>query len=341
MTTTRNPIATVSCLQLRALVDALTEFGVDSDRVLARAGIARDRIYDPDARVSTDYDFAVWNAAIELSGDHGLALRVAQRFALGQFGSFEYLLHNCSTLAQGVKHANAFMRLLDDLAELELRIEGPLAMLRLSRRGGYPMPPQGVECTFAVLHNKARALIPAPASLHEVRFAHPRVAPLALYEAHFGCAVRFGAEANELVADARVAEAPLPGDPRLLGVLEEHARQKLERVPEMDPVLHDVRRHLLSQLRAGAPDLALLARGMHMSERTLRRRLQAAGTRYQDLLDNLRAQLAKEYVLQAASDAVNVSERLGFSDPSTFYRAFKRWTGMTPAQYQKQMLGRS
>jgi AraC-like DNA-binding protein len=340
MTTTRNPIATLSSLQVRALVDALHELGVDGDLALARAGLARDRVFDPEARISTECDFALWDAATELSGDPAISLRVAERFALGQFGSFEYLLHNCGTLAQVVGHANAFMRLIDDLAQLELFEENGQSILRLSRRGGYPMPPQGVECTFASA--KGRALFPDARSLaREVHFTHPRSAPLARFEEHFGCPVHFGAEHNEFVGDPSIADHPLPGDPRLLSLLEEHARQKLEQVPESDPLLHDVRRHLLNQLRGGAsPDLAMLARAMHMSERTLRRRLQAAGTRYQDLLDNLRAQLAKEYVLQAESDAVNVSERLGFSDPSTFYRAFKRWTGMTPAQYQKQMLGR-
>jgi AraC-like DNA-binding protein len=342
MTTTRNPIATLSSLQVRAMVDALRELGVDADRVLARAGVARERVFDPEARISAEYDFALWDAATELSGDPAISLRVAERFALGQFGSFEYLLHNCSTFAQLIQHANAFMRLLDDLAQLELLVEDGRVILRLSRRGGYPIPPQGVECTFALLNAKARALVPAAHGMaREVHFTHPRVAPLESYEEYFGCRVRFSAEHNQLVGDASFVDQPLPGDPRLLSLLEEHARRKLEQVRQSDPLLHDVRRHLLNQLRGGAsPDLALLARAMHMSERTLRRRLQAAGTRYQDMLDNLRAQLAKEYVLQAESDAVNVSERLGFSDPSTFYRAFKRWTGMTPAQYQKQMLGR-
>jgi AraC-like DNA-binding protein len=336
MTVGRNPIATVCALQFSALLGACAQLGLDADRLLARAGLARDRLADPQARIPAEYDRALWDAAVAESGDPALSLRVAERFALGTFGSFEYLLHNCSTVAELVERANEFMRLLDDLAQLELRIEGQLAALRLYRIGGFPMAPEGVECVFALLVAKSRSFGPGHGEMREVRFAHPRSTLLERYEAYFGCPVRFGAPCNELIGDASVMLLPLPGDPNLRSVLEDHARHQLERVPRGDPLLHDVRQRLLAQLRDGAPDTARLARAMHMSERTLRRRLQQAGTRYQDLLDGLRAQLAREYVLQAGVDVAQVSARLGFAEPSAFYRVFKRWTGMTPAQYQKR-----
>jgi AraC-like DNA-binding protein len=127
-------------------------------------------------------------------------------------------------------------------------------------------------------------------------------------------------------------------DVNLKRLLEEHARHQLSQVPEIDPFLHVVRSRLLAQLRAGPPNLSALARSLHMSERTLRRRLQSIGTRYQDLLDELRAQLAVDYVFDTDQKVKTHAERLGFSEPSTFYRAFKRWTGATPAQYQKRAL---
>jgi AraC-like DNA-binding protein len=117
--------------------------------------------------------------------------------------------------------------------------------------------------------------------------------------------------------------------------MEDHAHRQLAEVPTGDPFLHTVRSNLLAQLREGAPQLAKLTRQLHTTERTLRRRLQAAGTGYQQLLDEVRSQLAQEYMAQPDQDATTVAAHLGFTDPSTFYRAFKRWTGQTPAQYQR------
>jgi len=195
-----------------------------------------------------------------------------------------------------------------------------------------------VECTFALLCIKSQALGALPA-VRKVCFTHLNAVPVARYVAYFGCEVQFGADANELVFDSSQMRQDLPGDPNLRSVLEVHAREQLARIPEGEPLVHEVRRHLLEQLERGTVDPGLLARRVRMSERTLRRRLQAAGTRYQDLLDELRAQLARQYVQKPDADVNQVAIRLGFADPSTFYRAFKRWTGLTPAQFQRQARG--
>ena len=335
----RVPNATMSALQVRPTVDALRELGVDERRVLSDAGLTREQIDDPKGRVDVNTAEALWAAAVRESGDPAISLRVAERFALGAFGTFEYLLQNCTSLPEVVERANEFMRLIDDLTRVELHEAGPLTCLRLLRVGGYPMPALGVECTFALLCIKGQVLGAAPGVLHAVRFMHLNAAPIERYVAHFGCEVQFGADANELVFRTSQLYQALPGDPNLRSVLEEHAREQLARIPESDPLVHEVRRHLLDQLERGTVDPSLLARRVRMSERTLRRRLQAAGTRYQDLLDQLRAQLAKQYVQRPNADVTQVATRLGFADPSTFYRAFKRWTGLTPAQFQRQARG--
>ena len=119
-------------------------------------------------------------------------------------------------------------------------------------------------------------------------------------------------------------------------MLEEHARIELERVPRFDPVVCELREQLLRRLAEGHFDVTSVARGMRMSERSLRRRLRAAGTGYQEELDGVRAQLAQDLLRRPELDVEWVAEQLGFTDPSTLYRSFKRWTGLTPAQFRAQ-----
>lgn len=326
---------TIAARQVRVLISAVDAMGFSGDRALGRIGLARDRLDDPNARLPAELDSELWEAVIAETGNPACSLRLAEQFAPGAFGSFEYVLRNCETLAQAVERANELMRLLDDFARVDARSEHTRVTMRLFRTSGCEMPGPGVECVFAVLALIGRGRGGRAVALSEVRFKHVRRAALSEYESFFGCPVRFGAEHNELVAHESMFHAPMAADANLRQLMEDHARHQLRQVPDIDPFVSSVRTRLLNQLREGPPNLSVVTRALHLSERTLRRRLQAAGTGYHELLDELRAQLALDYVRQTDAAIGTLAERLGFRDPSTFYRAFKRWTGMTPAQYRR------
>ena len=171
-----------------------------------------------------------------------------------------------------------------------------------------------------------------------VRFSHAAPTDVARYEKHFACPVRFGAEHDEMHAPAFLLEGHAPqADPNLGRVLQEHNEYLLSRLPSDDPFVYLVRSKLVDRLRgADLPDPRWLARELHVSERTLRRRLQAEGTGYHALLDEVRAQLARLSVIETREGFDAIARRLAFGDASAFFRAFRRWHGTTPAQYRKE-----
>jgi AraC-like DNA-binding protein len=109
----------------------------------------------------------------------------------------------------------------------------------------------------------------------------------------------------------------------------------LQSIAEPDTLLQAARAKLMSQLSGGEVGLGTLARSMHMSERTLRRRLSERGTNYQSLLDELRSTRARTLVGHGAEPVDRIAQQLGFADTSSFFHAFKRWTGQTPAQFRR------
>jgi AraC-like DNA-binding protein len=335
--TPRTP-GTVSNLVVSQKVAAMAALGLDAKRILGLAGLPAARLEDPHGRLPTEAIVPVWAAAIRLSGDPALALRVGTQLQVGALGTYEYLLRNSETLRQIVERADRFMRLMDDMARVQFIERGDVAALRVYRSGGYAFPPQDVECWFAAALQFARKEVPT-LRLLSVRFTHTAPTDPAHYAKHFGCPVGFEAVHNEMhLPIAFLDERPPRADPNLGRVLQEHTEYLLSQLPSADPFVYAVRSKLLEQLRSGAPETAAVARALHVSERTLRRRLRAEGTGYQALLEDLRMQLAGQYVGQTREGFVAIARRLAFSDASAFFRAFKRWTGITPAQYRKRMV---
>jgi AraC-like DNA-binding protein len=214
--------------------------------------------------------------------------------------------------------------------------DGPRALLRMWRVGGYPHPAQGVECLFAILVRHATEELPGFRPI-EVRLSHPAAGELAEYPRRFGCPVRFEQPDNEIVFPSAALDVPLrTADPQLGQVLEEHVQGLLDALPHGDPFVHRARSALASTLANGGPSLEALAASLHMTPRTLRRRLDEQSTSYKALLDELRRELACHYLNRSTERFEQIANRLGFAEPSTFYRAFKRWTGTTPALYRAQ-----
>jgi len=318
------------------VVVSLRSLGLDVPRILARAELTEELLRDTSARISLEQELAVWREADAVSGDATLGLSIAKHIEPGVLGSLGYLLRNSEHLLSLAERAQRFCRLMDDLAQVAVRTEGDEARLTYSRRGHYPVPESGIECLFAVAFTTGSAMWPT-ARARCVTFTHRQRAPLALYEARFGCRVVFGADENAIVLDEPWLRAPAEAaDPRLARVLEDHTEHLLAQLPAPNSFTEVAREELRKALGAGDASQEALARALHVSERTLRRRLQQEGVSYQSLLDDVRQALARTLVLQPDLSIAQVAEQLGFSEVSTFYRGFKRWTGLTPAQFQKR-----
>jgi AraC-like DNA-binding protein len=191
-----------------------------------------------------------------------------------------------------------------------------------------------------VLHVRAATRVSFP--LRRVTFVHRTPADVSEHERVFGCPVRFEAEHNRLLIDRAGWETRVSGaQPGVLEVLTEHADLLLEKLPRGPDLVERTRQAIGERLRGGDSSLESVAHGLGMSARSLQRHLRELGYSYNALADEVRAATAQLYLQQPDIAIAEVGYLLGFSDQSTFNRAFKRWTGQTPARSRAMLRGQA
>lgn len=329
--------ATVSALLVRPLAFALGCGPPGAlDALYAATGLTPDLLADPDARIAPGQLRRAWDLAIELSGNPLLALELSAATPPGAFGVVEYVVRSAATIGEALALGVRYLHILDEVIHAALVDDDDdpeLVCLELLVDGPIPR-----EACFAVVVAHARILAGEfrPA---RVELAHRPDADPAAYARFFGAPVTFDAPRTRLVMTRGSLAAPLvTADPTLLPVLVRHADELLARRAALAghaPVSAQVRDALCALLRTGRADAEHVAAHLGVTPRSLQRRLKDEGTTFVAVRDELRRELALGYLDDQLSIA-EVSFLLGFSEASAFFRAFKRWTGMTPAEAQRR-----
>lgn len=176
-------------------------------------------------------------------------------------------------------------------------------------------------------------------SPRRVAFSYRRPDDLREYERLFRCPLVFDSQDSQLVFSRSLWDTEIPGsDPQLHRVLDEHAHQQLVEHPSPGDITVTIRRLISAELADGAPKLEGMARQLGMSGRSLQRRLGERGLTYGNLLDQVRALHAEAHLRDPDLALSEVSYLLGFLEQSSFSRAFRRWKGISPAQYRSSFV---
>ncbi len=301
---------------------------------MAAAGFDPAWLDDPDARMPLRVEQALWAQAAQRSGDPCFGLHAAEHIRPGAFDALDYAVRTAPDLRTALQRLARYNRLVHDLAGFEL-LPQP-GRLRVEHRFASPaVQPcrQASEFTLASLVVVAAQIGERPVAALAVDIAHPAPADIAPYRRRFGVVPRFGAPVSALEFAAEVVDRPVPAaDPALGRIVTAHAERLLaERAPVEESISAQVSRQLAQGMASGPMSLRDVAERLHLSERSLQRRLDAEGTRFADLVDGVRRDLALRYIADRRLALGEVAYLLGFAEPSPFHRAFKRWTGTTPA----------
>jgi AraC-like DNA-binding protein len=334
---------TVLTVSSRALIAACVRLGLDTESLLRAAGISRETLDDPDARIEGNQASALWMKAYELSGDPVLSLHAAEACPLGAYKVIHYIAANASTVGEAFRYSARYFPLINTAITLPIDESGDPIVFGVRDESG----PEGVSRPYAeycfavfVLHVRAATGVSFP--LRRVQFMHRAPADISEHERIFGCPVKFQVEHNGLHFDRAVWETRSTGaHPGVFEVMTDHADLLLEKLPRGPDLVERTRQAIGERLRGGDSSLESVARGLGTSARSLQRHLRELGYSYNALADEVRAATARLYLEQPDIAVAEVAYLLGFADQSTFNRAFKRWTGQTPARSRSQRRGQT
>lgn len=324
------------------MLNACARLGLDTSLILTAAGLDRATLEDPDARIPVAQADALWQKAYELSGDPNLALHAIEVLPFGAYRVIDFLASSAPTIGMALAKVSDYFPI---IRNGEVRLPYNVTQTQVTFGVEAPASPAAItrpyaEYTLAAVFLRTRIATNQRYPLIRVDFSHPRPADIREHERIFECPVKFGAGACQLVLARDVWDTPRVGsDPGLFSVLDAHAKMLLEQLPNPAEIVTLVRQALESELRGGNPQLESVARRLAMTPRTLQRRLREHGLAFNDVLDAMRFRAARSYLAQPDVAGAEVAYLLGFAEPSSFNRAFKRWSGQTPTEYRRRAIG--
>ncbi|WP_394838656.1 AraC family transcriptional regulator [Pendulispora rubella] len=290
-------------------------------------------------------------AAETIIDDSLLGLHTAIRQKRGSFGVLDFAVRSVPTVRDAIQRLAKYQRLISNLSPFDAKVRrGELFVTHRIKGDPLGIGRHGHEFTMAVLLKMVRELTGEAIVPKRVTFAHSRSSGTLELKNFFGIdRVEFAGDANMLIFAAEVLDAPiLTADADLLEFLDSLTEIHLQPAPgRLTPILdwpdqdqRDysalVRPYIVDTLKRGKnPSIEHAAEFHRTSVRTLQRRLEMSGTIFYSMVDDVRRELSLLYLGDPRLRVSDVAQRLGYAEVRSFARAFRRWTGYTPAQYRR------
>ena len=329
--------------KIAALVEVLAEQGIAPEDSLKGSGIDADQIYDASILTSVRQYATVCKNAASLSRDPATPFKTGSRLHLAAYGMYGYALMSCLSLRDYFRLGVKYHRLATPTLIIEWT-EYPDRAVWTFPNAFASHPSREVQqflleqqYTQHVTHLQDVAGRSCPPML--ARFAYPTPAHAAIYPEYLGCPCEFDADHCELIYDSAILEfKPQLAHRHSAALLQETCDRLIGQAKTSVGASGEVYQVLMRK-PGEFPDMEAVAAALKMTSRTLRRKLEAEGTSFIAILDDVRCSLATEYLKTTQMSTEDVAMLLGFSDTANFRRALKRWTGKGATEIREHSNG--
>jgi AraC-like DNA-binding protein len=328
---------TVSITVLNQMFLYLNSLNVDIDAFLRSLGIDPATVKSPDAYIPIETYLLIQDEAARYTNDPNFGLHMGEYAEAGSWSILGYLMMNCKTLGEAFEKSGRYSRIIGNLIKGDVKIRFNKIKVILATPPHAPkMSRHCYESTISSSVRMMRNLTGQPLNPLEVTFIYSEPEATAEYERVFQCPVHFGQKENSFTIPMKFVNTPiLMANPGLLAYFEEYAQDFLAEMDRQNEHTRTVTKIILSRMDDEKLSINQVAKEMAVSVRTLQNRLKEEGVVFSDLHKDIRAKLAKKY-LREDYTVEDITYLLGFSEPSVFRKAFKRWSGITPGQYRQQ-----
>lgn len=336
----------ISVPALQQYVRSAESCGLVREKVLAEAGIQPEQLLDNNGRLPGDVLQKLLNYVLPRCGNPLFGLQTSQFIQPGSYSVMGYIAMTSNTLAEAVARMPQYEKLVGDMGTSTVEYEPGAIVVRWNCRFREPLVRRHIiENVLASWTTYTRWMADSQElSPLAVRFEHDPPADRSLlkhYQHIFRCPVYFNQPMSALIASPQIFEYPLrQPDVNLRETLEQHAQATLSALKEKYSLADQVRALLRATLADASPRKEFVAEQMGMNVRTLHRKLAEENQSYQQILDDLRSELARKYLLQSALSVEDIARKLGFTESRSFIRYFKGYTGMTPGEFRQAELPR-
>jgi AraC-like DNA-binding protein len=315
--------------------------GLDKSYLLALTEMDETALCNENCKVGDEvYDRLMEHIADE-SGDRRFGLHMGQHMSLSAAGLIYQIVQSSRTMREALHYCAEFAMLgcsslpisIEDRSDAVYVVFTPVEGWESRSNQSLQYTLDGVMVFSLREYHSLTMYKDAPIAVHFQR----EEADTDYLEAIFGCPVLTGQPHNAILLKAeQVDQAVISGDYRLLQLLVNFANEKLEQNQGIEKsFLQKVKNCILNMVRPAFPTIEQVAEQLNMSVRSLQRKLKAEGQTFQDLVESLREDAAKNYLRDEQLSIGEVGFLLGYAEPSAFVRAFKRWTGVAPGTYRR------
>ena len=328
---------TVSVLLVRSVVEPLEARGVSLGRLCEAARFDPARLADAEGRIEPDELWRFDQAAVSLTGDPALGLRLGEHAHPQGYNLIGYLTAQAATLRQAIDNLMRFARMLSTDSRKQFEEHGDTALLKLAWPPGAPPVAARLRRELAMtgFYRLVQYFGGGNARVTRVCFEYAAPPYASEYRRVFGGSERFEEPFTGIEFDRELLDrTQLHRNEALHAALEAEAERNLRRLFKEASTTERLVEHLESASWRGRVKMVAAARHLGMSVRSLRRRLAEEGVSFAELAEGAQSKVAKQMLTDPNRTVHETALTLGFSDAATFHRAFKRWTGVTPSRYR-------
>ena len=311
--------------------------GIDQRATLEGAGIDPDAPWDPTVMIAAMTYYEMLEDMAQQIDVTELPIHVGASMRCDEYGALGLAWKAAPTLRASCGRIIRYSRIWTDVVTYELQ-DNPRGVLFILHRAGERRLGLRLsnEATLASAVSLSRQVCPTPFRPVEVYLQHNAPKSIAFHEAWFECPVTFAAEFDAvLISHEAIDRANILGDEGISRYLMSDLDRELTKIVTPPPLVGDAKGAIAQALSEGTPRLADIAKGLGLSARSFHRRLSEHGLSFQALTEETRRELAEGLLRDKQYSLAEVAFLTGFSEQSSFTRAFKRWLGTTPASYRK------